>query len=90
MESEGMLRHLVFFEELGKMDERDAGWRAVSAGLVTMRLVDQWIAAVTHLSIAFGAIGAAPARLRFQAATNTGAAPIAVIASTPSSPLARK
>jgi tetratricopeptide (TPR) repeat protein len=44
MESEGMLRHLVFFEELGKMDESDAGWRAVSAGLVTMRLVDQWIA----------------------------------------------
>jgi tetratricopeptide (TPR) repeat protein len=44
MDSEGMLRHLVFFEELGKMDENDAGWRAVSAGLVTMRLVDQWIA----------------------------------------------
>jgi tetratricopeptide (TPR) repeat protein len=39
-----MLRHLVFFEELGKMDESDASWRAVSAGLVTMRLVDQWIA----------------------------------------------
>lgn len=44
MESEGMLRHLVFFEELGKMDETDPSWRAVSAGLVTMRLVDQWIA----------------------------------------------
>jgi tetratricopeptide (TPR) repeat protein len=44
-ESDGVLRHLAFFEELGKMDEGDAGWRAVSAGLVTMRLVDRWIAA---------------------------------------------
>lgn len=43
-ETDGMLRHLVFFEELGKMDENDPSWRAVSAGLVTMRLVDQWIA----------------------------------------------
>lgn len=39
----GMLRHLAFFEELGKMDENDSNWRAVSAGLVVMRLVDQWI-----------------------------------------------
>ena len=39
-----MLRHLAFFEELGKMDETDRSWRAVSAGLVVMRLVDQWIA----------------------------------------------
>jgi len=45
MESDGMLRHLAFFEELGRMDESEAGWRAVSAGLVTMRLVDRWIAA---------------------------------------------
>lgn len=44
MESDGMLRHLAFFEELGRMDEHDASWRAVSAGLVTMRLVDAWIA----------------------------------------------
>lgn len=44
MEADGMLRHLVFFEELGKMDESDVSWRAVSAGLVTMRLVDAWIA----------------------------------------------
>ncbi len=44
MHSDGVLRHLAFFEELGKMDESDAGWRAVSAGLVTMRLVDRWIA----------------------------------------------
>jgi len=45
MESDGMLRHLAFFEELGEMDESEAGWRAVRAGLVTMRLVDRWIAA---------------------------------------------
>jgi tetratricopeptide (TPR) repeat protein len=38
-----MLRHLAFFEELGKMEESDSGWRGVSAGLVVMRLVDQWI-----------------------------------------------
>ena len=44
MESEGMLRHLAFFEELGKMDETDASWRSVSAGLVVLRLVDNWIA----------------------------------------------
>lgn len=44
MESEGMLRHLAFFEELGKMDENDASWRSVSAGLVVLRLVDNWIA----------------------------------------------
>jgi hypothetical protein len=44
MESDGGLRHLAFFEELGKMDDSDASWRAVSAGLVTMRLVDRWIA----------------------------------------------
>jgi len=44
IESDGVLRHLAFFEELGRMDEGDAGWRAVSAGLVTMRLVDRWVA----------------------------------------------
>jgi tetratricopeptide (TPR) repeat protein len=43
MESEGALRHLAFFEELGKMDESDTTWRSVSAGLVVMRLVDNWI-----------------------------------------------
>jgi tetratricopeptide (TPR) repeat protein len=43
MRSDAMLRHLSFFEELGKMEETDASWRAVSAGLVTLRLVDQWI-----------------------------------------------
>ena len=44
MESDGMLRHLAFFEELAKLDESDPSWRSVSAGLVTMRLVDGWLA----------------------------------------------
>src|SRR4051812_345565 len=48
MESDGVLRHLAFFEELGRMDESDASWRSVSAGLVVMRLVDQWIADGPH------------------------------------------
>jgi tetratricopeptide (TPR) repeat protein len=42
MESMSSLRHLAFFEELAKLDERDQGWRSVSAGLVVMRLIDQW------------------------------------------------
>jgi len=45
MESDRVLRHLAFFEELGRMDESDASWRAVSAGLAAMRLVDRWVAA---------------------------------------------
>ena len=44
MESDGMLRHLAFFEELARLDESNASWRSVSAGLVTMRLVDHWLA----------------------------------------------
>jgi tetratricopeptide (TPR) repeat protein len=44
IESEGGLRHLAYFEELGKMDQADPSWRSVSAGLVVMRLVDSWIA----------------------------------------------
>ncbi|HEX8946444.1 MAG TPA: hypothetical protein VF785_25125 [Gemmatimonadaceae bacterium] len=44
MESDGMLRHVAFFEELAKLDESDPSWRSVSAGLVAMRLVDRWFA----------------------------------------------
>lgn len=44
MESDSTLRHLAFFEELGRMEDSDASWRVVSAGLVVMRLVDQWVA----------------------------------------------
>jgi len=39
-----MLRHLAFFEELARLDESDPSWRSVSAGLVTMRLADSWLA----------------------------------------------
>ena len=40
-----MLRHLAFFEELAKTKETDTNWRSTSAGLVVLRLVDQWMAA---------------------------------------------
>lgn len=36
-------RHLPFFTELASLDENDPWWRAVSAGLVFLRLVDSWI-----------------------------------------------
>lgn len=36
--------HLVFFEALADMEECSAEWRAVSAGLVVLRLVDAWAA----------------------------------------------
>ena len=42
-ESLPRLRHLAYFNELASLDERDQSWRAVSAGLVTLRLVDAWI-----------------------------------------------
>ena len=37
------LRHLAFFEALAGMDESDARWSATTAGLVTLRLVDEWL-----------------------------------------------
>ena len=37
------LRHLAFFDALAAMDETDANWRNVSAGLVVLRLIDAWI-----------------------------------------------
>jgi hypothetical protein len=36
-------RHLPFFAELAGHADEDASWRSVSAGLVTLRLVDAWI-----------------------------------------------
>ena len=38
-----MLRHLAFFDALAEMDETDDRWRAVSAGLVVLRLIDAWL-----------------------------------------------
>jgi tetratricopeptide (TPR) repeat protein len=43
VESNRTLRHLGFFEELAALDETDADWRSVSAGLVVLRLVDAWM-----------------------------------------------
>jgi tetratricopeptide (TPR) repeat protein len=42
-ETDRTLRHLAFFEELAALDESDAEWRTVSAGLVVLRLVDAWM-----------------------------------------------
>jgi tetratricopeptide (TPR) repeat protein len=36
-------RHLSFFTELASLQDGDPSWRAVSAGLVVLRLVDTWI-----------------------------------------------
>lgn len=36
-------RHLPFFAELASLEDGDPSWRAVSAGLVVLRLVDTWI-----------------------------------------------
>jgi tetratricopeptide (TPR) repeat protein len=37
------MRHLPFFTELAALDDADSAWRAVSAGLVVLRLVDSWV-----------------------------------------------
>ena len=37
-------RHLPFFAELASLEDGDAGWRSISAGLVVLRLVDAWMA----------------------------------------------
>jgi tetratricopeptide (TPR) repeat protein len=37
------VRHVPFLTELGDLDDRSPAWRAVSAGLVVLRLVDAWM-----------------------------------------------
>ena len=37
------LRHLAFFEAVAAHEEHQAEWRAATAGLVTLRLIDAWI-----------------------------------------------
>ena len=37
------VRHLPYFTALASLEDNDASWRAVSAGLVLLRLVDAWI-----------------------------------------------
>jgi tetratricopeptide (TPR) repeat protein len=49
-----MLRHMAFFEELAKSKDTDANWRATSAGLVVLRLVDQWVAERPNADAAWG------------------------------------
>ena len=39
----GSARHQPYFAELATLEEGDPAWRAVSAGLVVLRLVDAWI-----------------------------------------------
>src|SRR5688572_18582660 len=48
LESDRTLRHVAFFEELAALDESDAEWRSVSAGLVVLRLVDAWMEEGSH------------------------------------------
>ena len=38
------MRHAPFFAELSTLGDDDRSWRAVSAGLVTLRLIDAWVA----------------------------------------------
>ncbi|HUF29388.1 MAG TPA: hypothetical protein VMM77_01905, partial [Gemmatimonadaceae bacterium] len=38
------LAHVAFFEALTGMEEDSSEWRQTSAGLVTLRLVDSWVA----------------------------------------------
>lgn len=42
-EPESKLRHLPFFEEIASVDEAQPEWRAATAGLVVLRLVDAWL-----------------------------------------------
>jgi tetratricopeptide (TPR) repeat protein len=37
------LRHQAFFTELASLEDADPAWRAVTAGLVVLRLVDAWV-----------------------------------------------
>jgi tetratricopeptide (TPR) repeat protein len=52
LESDRTLRHLAFFEELAALDESDAEWRSVTAGLVVLRLVDAWMDEGPHSATA--------------------------------------
>ena len=42
-ESEHRLRHLPFFEEIASRQEGTPEWRAATAGIVVLRLVDAWL-----------------------------------------------
>ena len=42
-ETTDQLRHSAFFTELSSLGDADSSWRAVTAGLVVLRLVDAWV-----------------------------------------------
>ncbi len=42
-ETTEQLRHSAFFSELSSLGDSDSSWRAVTAGLVVLRLVDAWV-----------------------------------------------
>ena len=42
-ESPENMRHQAFFTELAALEDADPSWRAVTAGLVLLRLVDAWV-----------------------------------------------
>ncbi|MGZ5140412.1 MAG: hypothetical protein ACXWCX_21665 [Burkholderiales bacterium] len=42
-DSNERVRHVPYFAELASLEDNDPSWRAVSAGLVLLRLVDAWI-----------------------------------------------
>lgn len=48
--SEQQLTHLPFFERVGALEEGSAQFRAVSAGLVTLRLFDAWVLEGSHVA----------------------------------------
>jgi tetratricopeptide (TPR) repeat protein len=46
------IRHLPFFEALSGLEESSAEWRATTAGLVVLRLVDSWFEEGTSIASA--------------------------------------
>lgn len=38
------MRHIAFFQALANCEDDSADWRATTAGLLTLRLVDRWVA----------------------------------------------
>jgi tetratricopeptide (TPR) repeat protein len=47
--SDQKLRHLPFFHEIAGHDENEAEWRAATAGLLIVRLVDAWMEEGAHV-----------------------------------------
>jgi tetratricopeptide (TPR) repeat protein len=37
------MRHVAFFTELASLEDADPSWRAVTAGLVVLRLIEAWV-----------------------------------------------